>query len=106
MIRPVFGKYLKPVGVNSAKDHFTPKNTMNVHLYPNPVRDRMHVALDKGRHQDYTYSIMDMRGRTLIRGKRLKPILYLGNLASGIYILQFRDQWSRLVQHKKIVISR
>ena len=105
MIRPVFGKYLKPVHVAEKPDDLN-QQSVDFTVYPNPVSEQMHIQLDQGQHQDYSYAIMDIQGRILARGNRLKHTMDMNNFVPGIYLIRLKHRDNHSIQINKFVISR
>ncbi|HKL38504.1 MAG TPA: T9SS type A sorting domain-containing protein [Bacteroidales bacterium] len=104
MIRPVFGPYMKPTGTSTREEPSDPSKP-RVDLYPNPVREHLHVDLEKDRHANYTYSVYDIQGRMIIRERRLTPVLSLHELSPGMYIVKLRHTLNQTVISRRIVIT-
>ncbi|WP_299675801.1 T9SS type A sorting domain-containing protein [uncultured Dokdonia sp.] len=66
-------------------------------IYPNPVQDQLHVQINS--QEDYTVSVFDMLGRTLMTTSKealeTSPI-DVQNWKSGIYFLRMEDQNGRV----------
>jgi hypothetical protein len=106
MIRPVFGKYRKPDATSSDDQQQMEPAEPEIELYPNPVRDRLHVDLENNPYRQYTYSLFDINGRVVVSERRLKPSLYLRDLAPGVYIIQLHNRRDQITVSRKILKTR
>ena len=104
MLRPVFGPYMEPIGTSINEEPSVPSRPQ-VELYPNPVRNRLHVDLKNERHDNYTYSVYDIQGRMIVRERRLSPVLSFQNLSPGIYVIQLRHTINQSIISRRIVIT-
>ena len=83
---------------------------LNIHLYPNPAREFVHVELDVPVTGRYQFSLYDLSGRKLatlantqLAALREEITLTLpGNLPSGIYFLRIKSK-SKIFSKKLII---
>ena len=61
------------------------ENTFNIKMYPNPVRDVLHVETTG--IENASYRIVNMLGQTVLRGSYINQI-EVGTLNSGMYFLE------------------
>jgi hypothetical protein len=106
MIRPVFGDYLAPVETDLEDEPEPEKSAISFDIYPMPVRDQINIKLDNGDYHNYTYSIYDIRGRTMVKGEKLNRTINLPGFSSGLYILKLRNRVNGSTAAEKFVISR
>jgi len=104
MIRPVFGEYIKPV-VTSTDPAGMEKETPDIELYPNPVRDWLYIDLKNDSYQDYSIAVYDMQGRMIRGNQRLERSLRLQGLSPGMYVLHIRHRTRPMVLTRKIIIT-
>lgn len=65
-------------------------NRVEIQLYPNPV-DEENISLNNTAFDNLEYQILDINGRILNKDKVKGKEILLGNLQSGIYILQIKQ---------------
>lgn len=87
----------RPVGV---KDIINPSQ---IHIYPNPFHDWIHLDIQTGHHH-LKWHMIDMLGRTVLSGQRnSNTIIPTKNLVAGSYILYIvQDQE---IVHRQILIK-
>ena len=94
-----------PVGVEDNPFH---AEIRNIHVYPNPASKQINFALENPLSGNYTYTIIDQRGVTILEGNLNHDLttpqeVELNVLSNGIYFVQFRTQ-DRVVLYKKIAV--
>ena len=65
----------------------------NVSIYPNPVKDRLQIALPET--NDYQVYLFDMTGKQIFERSITddnQVVYHLGNLQAGVYILSIVDR--------------
>ncbi len=82
--------------LTSVSDNLSPSNAVSI--YPNPANDELHVSAS---HLIYTYSLLDISGRTLLReanisGNALR--IDISELDSGVYLLNLDNRIYRFVK--------
>jgi hypothetical protein len=107
MIRPVFGDHIEyiPTAAEEEPDE-TRYRPVEMDIYPNPVRNRLHVDLEDNNYHDFTYSIYNLQGQTVVKEQKLNRTVYLEGLPPGIYIIKLRNRQTRATRVKKFLISR
>jgi len=104
MIRPVFGEYIQPVVTSLPDEKRGPKES-DMELYPNPVRDWLHIDLGNGRYHNYTIAIYDMQGRMVRQDQPMDRSVSLQELSPGIYIVHIRHRTRQVVHTRKIIVT-
>lgn len=102
MIRPVFGDYIKPVATSSGSGKKEPEE-LQIELYPNPVRDRLHIDLPDQDYENYTIAVYDMQGRMIKPDQPLERTVELHELSPGMYVVQIQYQNNQKVLSRKII---
>ena len=75
--------------------------TIPIHILPNPFED---VIWMEGTSDVFEYSISDVNGRSIIKGKTTeRKIANLENLLPGIYVLSIKEK-NRVTSHKIIKV--
>ncbi len=76
---------------------FSGKGSSRISLYPNPVRDKLHLDLNHELESRVEVTLRDMMGHQVARyivntdETGNKQVLSLANLASGVYIIHLTD---------------
>ena len=96
---------LTPVGI---EDNPFDAEIRGIHVYPNPASKNINFALENPLTRNYTYSIIDQRGVTVLEGNLNHDLstpqnVALDVLSNGVYFVQFRTQ-GKVVTHRKIVV--
>lgn len=84
MLRPYFR--FNPADIGLAEKH----SVLPVKVYPNPVRDVLHFAIEEA--GDYQYQLMDLQGRNVQSGSVQQSIALGDWIPTGIYILRVTAQ--------------
>lgn len=102
MIRPIVGpREVWQTGISEA----LPKK-FDFKLYPNPAENYINIDLNisSNNRQDVAYySIFDFSGRKINSDVLYDTTIDIGNLGSGMYILQLEDQDGKSLGRKKFV---
>lgn len=69
-----------------------------IQVYPNPVNDYLNVMSPV----DTRLVLMSMDGKVILQTERTQQ-LYLGNIASGVYLLKISDMDGNLLRHEKVI---
>ena len=66
--------------------------------YPNPTKNKITLALKDNEFNNLTYTVLDINGRLLLKGKVLKDNtdIYMKNYARGIYFLKVNQNQKQL----------
>ena len=64
---------------------------VNKAIYPNPVTDELQINGING-YQIWNYSISNLLGQEIMKGKLTSNVISLSNLPKGMYILTLRYQ--------------
>ncbi len=97
MLRPVVGK---PVTFTGIKE--TDYAQLDVKVFPNPASDRLQVQVD-GLYKADHYSIVDVQGRVMQKGKLNGESIDVKDLTTGFYLLQLNfGNWTKVVKFAKI----
>jgi hypothetical protein len=80
----------------------------NIHIYPNPASRYVNFALENPLTRDYTYSIIDQRGVTVLEGAldhdlRTPQQVEISPLSNGVYFVQFRLD-NKVIFYRKVVV--
>jgi hypothetical protein len=91
------------LGTTSIDEIPVPGLTMTV--YPNPFSYLLHLRIDEGDFSKLQYSLMDIRGKTLVSEKITKDQTDINMLtfAAGNYLLQVRNRSGELVKSFKVI---
>lgn len=98
MMRPFF-RHL-PANISLPEP---PPPTLDVEVFPNPVKEKLRVLFDNHEHEQLQYQVLSQVGQVLVEGKTrgtvnlsaLKPGLYLLNLNDGAASRTFKIQIAR-----------
>jgi len=99
MIRPVFGKHFSLVGVDEITEA---ENSFEV--FPNPANDKIYFSFDNSPHHKLNYELLDIAGRTVMKGKLISEELSISKLNSGIYFVRLTDEKNRSYSKTKKII--
>lgn len=99
LVRPVAGAALPPTGIQS-----TDVKSVDFNVFPNPTRNTLNVFSAKVLN-DASYTITDMLGRELLRGRLSKQLTTIDvhRLHSGVYIINILSGMMGVSQHKKFI---
>lgn len=85
------------------------KSQMNVSVGPNPTADFVTVTLENSLSQDAQLTVTDYSGRVLMNQKMTagstSSTIQLGNMASGAYILQLRND-KEILMTERIAVTK
>ncbi len=80
-------------------------NTITANIYPNPVRDSLHIELSETKLM--SLSLFDLKGNTVFSEENInstKKSLVLPKLSTGIYLLKITTQTNQVIV-KKITVQ-
>jgi hypothetical protein len=72
-------------------------NNVDVQLYPNPVKDILHISLPAMYSENYSIVVSDIRGMVLLQKNNCQTIDFSA-LSAGIYLVEFQSKGLRIVQ--------
>ncbi len=98
----------KPVGVD---DGSVLAELNNIMVYPNPAKNKFYFGFEGGLSRDYSYSIIDQRGVTVLRGsinrdRDIDQEVDVTSLANGIYFVAIGSSEKALVYKKIAIMNR
>lgn len=90
MIRPVVGRYLAPVDISESH------NNAQLHVYPNPTNDLLHVYWENGSGLA-SCSLFDMQGKLIEKFQMNDNFctIDITDYTQGVYILKIEDKKNR-----------
>ncbi len=99
---------VQPVGVD---DGSVIAELNNIILYPNPAKNKFYFGFEGELRRNYSYSIIDQRGVTVLRGSidRQRDIdqeVDVTSLANGIYFVAIGSSDKALVYKKIAILNR
>ena len=79
---------------------------LDVSVYPNPAQEMITVDMDQLENKEVKLEVLDLQGRVLISQNKVfqKATMNVGDLISGMYYIQIRDQkTNELITLRKFV---
>lgn len=100
MMRPIVGKWIDPppVGLNKVLS-----NQLHVTVYPNPSSGLVNINGES--NATYHVAVFDLVGKLQAQYKDITAYINLGNLTTGIYLLQVTDSKTLQQTTKKIILT-
>lgn len=78
---------------------------LNVSIYPNPTSEKLYIDFNDNNSTADRMVIVDMLGNTILEnGLNLRNEINVGDLAKGVYILQFYNS-NNILSNKRITIQ-
>ena len=71
-----------------------PNNT-ELHIYPNPVSDKINISMNEAIHTIDIYSIHGIHIKTAL----LDRFIHISNLKKGIYVLKVNNHFKKFIKH-------
>lgn len=105
MIRPVFGEYIDPMPTSLPSQRQKP-NRPDLELYPNPVRDVLHLEMEGGGYRNHSFALYDMQGRLVMKRDRLTQNVSLRDLSPGVYVVRIRQRGGGTLYSRKIIVRQ
>ncbi len=98
----------KPVGVD---DGSVLAELNNIMVYPNPAKNKFYFGFEGELSRNYSYSIIDQRGVTVLRGsinrdRDIDQEVDVTSLANGIYFVAIGSTEKALVYKKIAIMNR
>jgi len=99
MIRPVFANKSKKSGINNLA--LKPEDLLQVKIYPNPVRDKIHFRFDD-KTASATLTVINQQGSIIYQKERIPREVSVHTWTPGIYFIHIRShtgasQFSRMI---------
>ncbi|RPD49325.1 carbohydrate-binding protein [Hymenobacter sediminis] len=74
--------------------------TLGTQLYPNPVTDRLHVNAGNLSLAGSSYRVLDLQGRTIVKGAFDRGTAEVGSLPAGMYLLIVNTKDHQTITHR------
>lgn len=74
--------------------------TLGTQLYPNPVVDRLHLNAGTLSLAGSSYRVLDLQGRTLVKGAFDRGTAEVGSLPAGMYLLIVNTKDQQTITHR------
>lgn len=100
MLRPVFGSASNPqVSIPELDEQ------SDFSVYPNPAKSIINFRINNS--NSYLIRLLDLNGKQLtVTESSLSNQINIANLANGLYIIQFTNNDTKQITHKKVIIAK
>ena len=94
----------------SVRSIATEEHESALHIWPNPVIDKLHIAWRGGlQRRPSEVAVFDMRGREVVRGEvnywRGEAVWECGSVASGAYLLVVYDNQGAILASEEVIVQ-
>jgi hypothetical protein len=88
------------VGQEELPDHIE-----QIHLYPNPLTDKVNISVPEGYNGDLKITFMNMGGKVVLNANVYggTDIIDVNDLLSGIYIASIQNTTGTILHSEKII---